>query len=132
MYDLEIGFSILDYHLKQENSWYNLSEQIIDLIGFNSALTTRKFEALDYNSTGYKEKEAIQRFKKYEIFLPMVVRFLHIMKDRYPNILSQWQKQHEENKKNPNMRVLEMVERSYIPQSLKFEPYLKDLEEMGY
>ncbi len=129
MYDREKGFSVLDYHLKNTGSRYRLPQEIIDL---RYGLTTRKFERLDWKSPGYDEKERAQTIEWYKIFLPMMVRFIGILKERYPDILTEWQRQRDEDKKNPNMRVGELIDRQYIPQDPELEPHLKKLEEMGF
>jgi hypothetical protein len=61
-----------------------------------------------------------------------MVRFLGILKDKYPDILADWQRQHDEDKSNPNMRVGEIIERKYIPDDPVLRPYLMKLEEMGF
>lgn len=129
MYDQEQGFSILDYHLKNAGSNYGLPQEIISL---KTALSARKFERLDYKAPDYEEKAKAQAIEKYKISLPLMVRFLGILKVKYPDILAEWQRQHDEDKKNPNMRVGELIEREYIPQHPDLEPHLKKLEEMGF
>lgn len=129
MYDPEDGFSVLDYHLKHIGGSYGLPQEIMDL---RHGLTERKFEPLDYEAPDYKEKAKAQSIERNKIFLPMMIRFLGILKEKYPDILANWQRQHDENKKNPNMRVGEMIRREYIPQHPDLEPHLKKLEEMGF
>lgn len=129
MYDKEQGFSVLDYHLKQSGNSYELPQQIISL---KNILTERKTERLDYQASDYEEKARLQDMERYKIFLPMMVRFLGILKEKYPDILAEWQREHEERKKNPNMHVNEIIERKYIPQHPDFIPHLKKLEEMGF
>ena len=129
MYDPEKGFSVLDYHLKHEGGSYGLPQEIMDL---RLGLTARKFDALDYDAPDYKERAKAQSIERNRIFLPLMVRFLSILKEKYPDILLSWQRQHEEDKKNPRMRVGELIEREHIPQHSDLEPYLKKLEEMGF
>lgn len=129
LYDQEHGFSILDYHLKKSGSKYGLPQEIIDL---KTALTARKFERLDYNAPDYEENEKAQAIERYTVFLPMMVRFLGILREKYPDILAEWQRQHDEDKKNPNMQVGEIIEREHIPQHPDLEPHLKKLEEMWF
>ncbi len=129
MYDREKGFSVLDYHLKHVGGRYGLPQAIMDL---KIALTARKFEPLVYKAPDYEEKAKAQSIEKYKISLPMMVRFLGILKERYPDILAEWQRQRDEDKKNPNMSVPDLINRSYIPEHPDLEPYLKKLEEMGF
>src|SRR3989344_1517727 len=129
MYDQQQGFSVLDYHLKNAGSRYGLPQEIISL---KIALTARKFEPLDYKAPDYKEKAKAQAIEKYKISLPLMIRLLGILKEKYPDILADWQRQHDEDKKNPSMSVGEMIERKYIPEHPDLAPHLKKLEEMGF
>ena len=129
MYDPEQGFSVLDYHLKNVGRRYGLSQEVMNL---KFGLTARKFPPLDYKDPDYEEKSKAESLEKYKISLPMMVRFLGILKEKYPDILAEWQRQHDEDKKNPNMRVGELIDRQYIPQDPELEPHLKKLEEMGF
>ncbi|PIR46304.1 MAG: hypothetical protein COV07_04365 [Candidatus Vogelbacteria bacterium CG10_big_fil_rev_8_21_14_0_10_45_14] len=129
MYDPEQGFSVLDYHLKNSGSRYGLPQEVVSL---KIALTARKFELLDYKAPEYEEKSKAQAIEKYKISLPMMVRFLGILEEKYPDILAEWQRQHDIDKKDPSMLVGEMIEREYIPQHPDIEPHLKKLEEMGF
>ncbi len=129
MYDPEKGFSVLDYHLKQSGSNYRLPQQIISL---KTALSARKFEKLDYKAPDYEEKSKLQSIEQNKIFLPLMIRFLGILKEKYPDILADWQRQHEEDKNNPSMSVSELIDRRYMPEDSEVEGYLKKLEEMGF
>lgn len=79
IYDEKQGFSVLDYHLKHAGGRYGLPQEIMDL---RFGLTARKFESLDYKAADYEEKEQSQRIEKYKIYLPMMVRFLGILKNK--------------------------------------------------
>lgn len=129
MYDPEQGFSVLDYHLKKGGNRYGLPQEIIDL---KIALTARKFEKLDYKAPNYKEKAKVQAIEGYKISLPMMVRFLGILEERYPDILADWQRQHDEDKNDPRISASELIDRRYIPEHPDLEPHLKKLEEMGF
>jgi len=132
MYDREKGFSILDYHIQNKAKNYGLPQEIMDLLSFNSALTARRFEKIDYKSPDFEEKTRIQTTEKYKIFLLMSVKFLGILKDKYPDILIDSQKKHNENKKNPNIVVSEIIDRKNIPDNPDLKFYLKKLEDMGF
>lgn len=129
MYDSEQGFSVLDYHLKHVGGRYGLPREVMDL---RIGLTARKFEPLDYQAPDYEEKAEAQSIERNKIFLPMMIRFLGILKEKYPNILAEWQRQRDEDKKNPGTSVSDLINREYIPQDSELEPYLKRLEEIGF
>lgn len=129
MYDPEQGFSILDYHLKDASSRYGLPQEIISL---RTALSARKWPSLEYKAPDYEEKAKLQSIERNKIFLPLMIRFLGILKEKYPNILADWQRQHEEDKGNPRMSVSEMIDRRYMPDDPELRGYLKKLEEMGF
>ncbi|MEI7690699.1 MAG: hypothetical protein WCI63_03680 [bacterium] len=129
MYDPEDGFPVLDYHLKNAGSGYVPPQEIISL---ETALTARKYEPLDYKAPDYEEKSKAQAIEQYKIVLPLMIRFLGILKEKYPDILADWQRQHDEDKANPRMRVTDIIEREYIPQHPDLDHHLKKLEEMGF
>ena len=108
---------------------YGLPQEMMDL---KIGLTARKFEPLDYKAPDYEEKAKAQAIEKYKISLPLMIRLLGILKEKYSDILADWQRKHDEDKQNPNMRVGEMIEREYIPQHPDLDPHLKKLEEMGF
>ncbi|MFA5248880.1 MAG: hypothetical protein WC415_06755 [Patescibacteria group bacterium] len=129
MYDSEQGFSILDYHLKHVDGRYGFPQEVMDL---RFGLTARKFEPLNYKAPDYEEKAKAQSIERNKIFLSMMIRFLGILKEKYPDILAEWQRQRDEDKKNPCTPVSDLINREYIPQDPKLEPYLKRLEEIGF
>lgn len=127
IYHPEKGFSLLDFQPKKN---YTLPQQIIDL---NIAFAARKFEQLDYNSPDYEEKRRVQKVQKYKIYLPTMTRFLSILKEKYPDILTEWHKlQQEKKEKNPNMLLSTIIDWGDIPQHPELEPYIKKLREMGF
>lgn len=129
MYDPDKGFSVLDYHLKNEGGSYGLPQEIMDL---RLGLEARKWERLDYQASDYKDKARAQSIERNKISLPMMIRFLNILKEKYPDILADWQRQHDENKKNPRMSVSDLIDRRYMPDDPEIQEYLKKLEEMGF
>lgn len=129
MYDKEQGFSVLDYHLKQAGGNYGLPQEIISL---QHALTAGKFAPQDYKTPYSEENGRTWTIGKYKVILPLMIRLLAIMKEKYPGILVDWQQQHDEAKKNPNIRVGEMIRREEIPKHPDLDVYLKKLEEMGF
>lgn len=62
----------------------------------------------------------------------MMVRFLGILKEKYPDILADWQRQYGGYKNNPRMGVTELIDRRYMPEDPEVEGYFKKLEEMGF
>jgi len=129
IFDSEQGFSVLDYHLKKDRGRYKLPQEIMDL---SIALTTRKFEKLDYMAPDYEERANKQAVERNKIFLPMMVRFIGILQARFPDVLAEWQNQHDMDKKDSNTSSREIIDREYIPQDPAFKPYLNKLEEMGF
>jgi len=129
MYDTEQGFSILDYHLTQMGQRYGLPEQVM---GLRECLIKRKFEKLNYKASDYEEKMNAHIIEQYKISLPMMVRFLGILKEKYPDILDGWQKNINELKKDPNMYITDLIDRENIPKHPDLEPHLEKLAKMGF
>jgi hypothetical protein len=78
LYDEKKGFSVLDFHLKQGDH-YSLADSVLDL---RIALVARKWPQLDYKADDYNEKSAAQSIERNKIYLPMMVRFLTILRDK--------------------------------------------------
>jgi hypothetical protein len=129
IYDKEEGFSVLDYHLKNAGARYGLPQEIIDL---RLALSARRFEPLEYAAPDYAERAEAQSIERYRVYLPLMTRFLRILKDNYPDILADWQRQHDEDKDDPNVRVGEIIDRRDIPKHPDLEPYLEELSRLGF
>lgn len=129
MYDAKEGFSILDYHLTNPESGFKLPQEIMSL---RIALTTVDLDWPDYKDPDYAEKVENQAIERNRIFLPMMVRFITILKEKYPDILLEWQQQDEKDRKDPYVTVGEIIDRKHIPKSEEFKPYLKSLEELGF
>lgn len=124
-YDPAQGFSVLDFHLKHEQSC-RMADQIMQL---RIGLSARDFGTVDYKS--HKSME-LQNIAKNKVYLPTMIRFLRILEQRYPEILASWKQLHEERKNNPMMSVPELINRKSIPQHPDLAPHLKELEAMGY
>ena len=129
MYDKEQGFSVLDYHLVNPESRYKLPQEIMAL---RLALTTTDLNWPNYQDPDYEEKVEVQAIEKNKVFLPMMVRFITILKEKYPEILAEWKRYDEEERKDPNIVVGEIIDRKYIPKHEDLELYLKKLEELGF
>lgn len=129
IYDKEQGFSVLDYHLKNSESGFKLPQEIMSL---RVALTTVDLDWPDYKEPNYKERIKSQSIERNKIFLPMMFRFVTILKEKYPDILSEWKRADEEDRKDPYVTVGEIVDRKFIPKDAELEPYLEKLKELGF
>lgn len=125
MYDPKEGFSILDFHIKR-GTHSNIETQLMWL---RTVLAARDFGKPDYKDD---EKMRLQSIEKYKVYLPTSIQFLRIMQEKYPELLSAWKKQHEENKNNPMMAVSDVINRESIPEHPDLKPYLDELTQMGY
>ncbi len=92
LYDREKGFSVLDYQLRGEDSEYSLGRHVFSLL---VPLAHYKSPNLDYRDPDYEEKADKYDREKYMYKLPIIVRFLEIVKSNYPEIFEQIK---EENK----------------------------------
>ena len=129
MYDEEEGFSILDYHLKDPNSRYALPQEIMSL---GNMLSTRKIEYLDYKDPDYEKKSKIRTIEYFKINLPIMVRLINILNDKYPDIISSWKQKNMEDKNDPRIASTDLINRKYIPRVASLVPYLDKLEKMGF
>ena len=131
MYDKDKGFSILDFHLSRANQKNSLPWS---LLGLSQLFAARKFPSLDYSASDYFEKAKKQKLEQYKIFLPLLVRFVKILKEKFPELVAAWNQFNKENEEDSGGggRV-EMVRRD---ESLlgdpDLAPYFKELENMGF
>lgn len=129
MYDEKEGFSILDYHLKNPNSGFALPQEIMSL---GNMLSARKLEYLDYKDQNYDEKSKMRVIEYFKIYLPIMVRLINILNDKYPDIISGWKQKKMEDKNDPRISSIDLIDRKYIPQEATLMPYLAKLEELGF
>lgn len=118
LYNSEEGFTILDYTLKSIGE-VGIGEVIIEL---STTLWMRKF---DQNSDGFY-------IEQIESFLQMMVRFLRILKNEYPEILDNYN-QSFASKIERGENQTPIINKKDIPKDhprLKY--YLDELEQMGF
>lgn len=90
MYDEEHGFSILDFHLLK---W---SHSIGDIVmSLSHALTARKWPRLDYESDDYEEQSKANTIARYKVHLPLMIKFLRILKNDFPDILLDYHRSYD-------------------------------------
>jgi len=124
LYDENKGFSVLDFHLKQARQ---LADSVMDL---RIALTARKWPKLDYKADDYEKKSAEQNIERKKIYLPMMVRFLTILRDKFPEILEDYKRLYE---KREAIGQSPVIDRRYIQTDHPdLAPHLKKLEELGF
>lgn len=128
MYDEKEGFSILDFHLS------NGTQSIGDLVmSLKHALTARKWSRLDYNADDYGEKSKAQTLERYKIELPMMIRFLTILQNQFPEILDDWKQAYQKREEDPRISQSPPIDRRYMEtENPELKPHLTKLEEMGF
>jgi hypothetical protein len=129
LYDEKEGFSVLDFHLK-EGDHYSLADSIMSL---RIALTERKWPRLDYKADDYQEKSAEQSIERNKVYLPMMVRFLTILRDKFPEILEDYKRAYAEKEADPRISQSPIIDRRYIQTDHSdLAPQLQKLEELGF
>lgn len=130
LYDPEEGFSLLDFHLAQGMHPTGIGDVIISL---KLTLTKRKFPNIDWKADDYEEIVKDRTLQENKIFLPMMIRFLHILQERYPEILADYRRAFDERAANPRVSQSPLIHRQYIPvDHPDLKPYLDTLAEMGF
>ncbi len=128
MYDEINGFSILDFHLSNGGS--SLGEIVMWL---KVALTHRDFPYLDYKADDYDEKSKKQDIERNKIYLPMMIRFLTILQDKFPEVLEDWKHAYQRKEEDPRITQSPLIDRRYIEtENPEIKPYLEKLEAMGF
>ena len=129
LYDEKEGFSVLDFHLKQAHH-ESLADSIMSL---RIALTARKWPRLNYKADDYDEKSAEQSIEQNKIYLPMMVRLLTILRDKFPEILEDYKRAYAKKEANPRIIQSPIIDRRYIQTDHPdLAPNLKKLEELGF
>ncbi len=128
MYDEKDGFSVLDFHLS--NGLQSIGDSVMSL---KLALTIRKRPNLDYEADDYDEKSEEQDLERDKVELPMMIRFLTILKEQFPEILNDWQREYQKGEKDPNISQSPLIDRSDMQvENSELKPYLAKLKEMGF
>lgn len=126
MYDEEHGFSVLDFHIKNPKSDHTLADSIMDL---RLALSFRKWPYIEYNTPEYKK----QSVEKNKIYLPIMIKFIGILKNKFPEILENYKKRDAEIQANPHVSRSPVINRKYMEtENPEIKQYLEKLEEMGF
>ncbi len=138
LYSPENGFSVLDYHLQREGGGHITSKSLMSLI---HALTYRPYKSLDRDVSDYDEKLNNQIQEDLKRKLSMMVRVFEIVKDKYPELITEWQETYdrelaeyrEKERTNSYPRGLPYnpVKKDNIPDSEEFRQYVQKLEELG-
>jgi serine/threonine protein kinase len=126
LYDPESGFSVLDFHLS-EKYLAPAAEQVMNL---RNALSSRAWPSPkhSYSEEGYRTVIHAQN----ALFLRTIARFVNLLHERYPDILTQWHDLQAKYAANPNIRTVPVVDRDYIGNHPEFAPYLRELERLGF
>lgn len=129
LYDQKEGFSVLDFHLRGNNS-YSLGDMIIDL---RTALSVRDWPRIDWSADNSDLEYSKQKTEKDKIYLPMMIRFLSILKNRFPQILNEWKQEFDKREADPRVSQRPLIDRSSIDvQHPDLVSYLSELEKMGF
>jgi len=125
MYDKGIWFSILDFHLSNwQQSIWNMVMWLKVMLWMRKIPENISYETKEYND--YKLK-----FDK--IYLSTMVRFLSILKQKFPHVLENWKKWYEQWEADSNISNVSLIDRSsYDTNNLEIEQYLKQLEKIGF
>lgn len=129
LYDEKEGFSVLDFHLKRAHH----GALVDSIMSLRIALTARKWPRLDYKADDYDEKSAEQNIEEKKIYLPMMVRFLTILRDKFPEILKDYKRAYAEREANPRIGQSPVIDRRYTQvDHPDLAPHFKKLEELGF
>ena len=97
------------------------------------ALTYRDFPYLDYKADDYDEKSKKQAIERNKIYLPMMIRFLTILQDKFPEVLEDWKQAYQKKGEDPKTSQSPLIDRKYIEtENPEIKPYLEKLEAMEF
>jgi len=138
LYSTESGFSVLDYHLQREGSGHIIGKSIMSLM---HALTFRPYVRLDLEDPDFDAKLNIRAQEESRRRLSMMVRVFTIVKEKYPDLITEWQQTYNrelaENdervrtNKYPQGEPYNPIKKDRIPETEEFQEYIKKLEDLG-
>jgi len=138
LYSPESGFSVLDYHLQRENSGHIIGKSIMNLM---HALTYRPYIPIDWDAPDSDEKIKRSTNEDLRRKLSMLLRVLKIVKQKYPELISEWQQTYDrefaENEERVRNRVYPQgkpsnpINKENIPDTDEFNQLVKEIEELG-
>lgn len=128
MYDTKNGFSILDFHLSG-----GLTRVEDTVMSLRFALMARNWPRLDYKAVDYEKKLREQSLERQKVEIPMMLRFLTILQERFPKVINDWKRERQEREKNPRMNQLPLIDRNSIQtENLELKTCLEKLELIGF
>jgi len=138
LYSSDDGFSVLDYHLQREGPKNVIGKSLMSLM---HALTYKPYESIDRNDPNHDEKlsKAVEEDTKKN--LSMMVQVFQIVKDKYPELITDWQETYDrevseneekvENNQYPQGAPYNPVNKDHIPDTEEFQQLIKQIEELG-
>jgi hypothetical protein len=127
MYDKNKGFSVLDFGMS--NGISVVGDVIIEL---KLALAARDWPKLDYGADNYQEQADKQVLEINKIELPIMTRFLRILKSRYPDIIESYRAEYNKREVDPKFMQSPLIKREHIPNHPDLRDSLEELAKLGF
>ena len=127
MYDPQTGFSVLDFHLSNNNT--SIGDIIMDL---RLALTARDWPKIDWNDRDAKNQDEKQRKEKNKIDLPIMVQFLTILTEEHPEIIEDYWSEYEKREADDTYSQSPLIDRNNIENDSELDPHLNALKQLGF
>lgn len=103
------------------------------IIDLRTALSVRNWPRIDWSANNSDLEYSKQKTEKDKIYLPMMIRFLSILKNRFPQILNEWKQEFNKREADPRVSQRPLIDRSSIDvQHPNLIGYLSELEKMGF
>ncbi len=138
LYSPDSGFSVLDYHLQRGNSGHIIGKSIMNLM---HALTYRPYIPIDWDAPDSDEKIKMSTIDSKRRQLSMMLRVLRIVKQKYPEVISEWQQTYDReyaeneervrNRQYPQGKPANPVNKEKIPDTDEFKQLVSAIEELG-
>jgi len=138
LYSKDEGFSVLDYHIQRDGNGHITGKSIMNLL---HALTYKPFVPLDRDDPEYEAKSEQSAFEDTRERLSMMIRVFRIVKEKYPELITEWQqtyeaelaefKEKERTNTYPRGFPHNPVDKERIPQTEEFRDYIEQLETLG-
>lgn len=87
----------------------------------------------DMEADDYNKKLKEQNLERQKVELSMMLKFLTILQEQFPEVISDWKRERQEREKNPKMNQAPLIDRKSIQtENLELRTYLTKLESMGF
>lgn len=128
MFDPEVGFSILDYHVREHAHGAEF-EQVIEA---RSAVAGYKN---DFKWPDREDPEGGEKIRQHSVqqklfSMPRVIQYLRLVQNQYPDVVTQWKAQRAMYRADTKRSGGQIFNKAHVVDDPRVAEYVRQLEQM--